>query len=63
MYGAVIWVDDGFYFVENNLTSVLEQAKLSGIQGWPLKDPTSSFTHPKMFKFFNMNQNSYFFQV
>ncbi|KAI8795663.1 CAunnamed protein product [Biomphalaria glabrata] len=61
-YGAVIWVDDGYYFTESNLTLSLTRAKEFGLQGWPLKDPTSSFTHPKMFKFFNMDQNSYFFQ-
>uniref|UniRef100_A0A0B6YPG6 Uncharacterized protein n=1 Tax=Arion vulgaris TaxID=1028688 RepID=A0A0B6YPG6_9EUPU len=27
-----------------------------------MKDPTSSFTHPSMIRFFHMNQGSYFFQ-
>lgn len=61
-YGAVIWVDDGYYFTEGNLTTAVLQAKESGLQGWPLKDPTSSFTHLKMFQFFNTDQHSYFFQ-
>jgi hypothetical protein len=61
-HGAVIWVDDGYYFVDGNLSLTLTRAKESGIQGWTIKDPTSSFTHLTMFKFFNMDQGSYFFQ-
>ncbi|XP_005108115.1 uncharacterized protein LOC101849000 [Aplysia californica] len=61
-YGAVVWVDDGFYFTEGNLTLSLDRARASGIQGWPIKYPTSSFTHQKMFQFFNTDQKHYYFQ-
>lgn len=61
-FGAVVWVDDGLYFTSPNLTNVIYQAKESGIQGWPIKDPTSAFTHPKTFEFFDTNQESYYFQ-
>ncbi|CAG5127742.1 unnamed protein product [Candidula unifasciata] len=61
-YGAVIWVDDGHYFINGNLSNTLSRAREFGIQGWTIKDPTSSFTHLTMFKFFNMDQGSYYFQ-
>ncbi|BFZ23243.1 hypothetical protein BsWGS_26282 [Bradybaena similaris] len=61
-YGAVIWVDDGHYFVNDSLSTTLTNAKKYGIQGWAIKEPTSSITHPNMFRFFNVDEGSYFFQ-
>ncbi|RUS73465.1 hypothetical protein EGW08_018775 [Elysia chlorotica] len=61
-FGAVVWVDDGLYFTSPNLSQVILRAKDSGIQGWPIKDPTSAFTHPKTFEFFHTDQKSYYFQ-
>ncbi|GFS02048.1 MetK_1 protein [Elysia marginata] len=61
-FGAVIWVDDGLYFTSPNLSQAVAGAKDSGIQGWPIKDPTSAFTHPKTFEFFDTDQESYYFQ-
>ncbi|GFN74886.1 hypothetical protein PoB_000139200 [Plakobranchus ocellatus] len=61
-FGAVIWLDDGLYFISANLSQVIRRAKESGIQGWPIKDPTSAFTHPKAFEYFETDKQFYYFQ-
>jgi len=61
-HGAVVWADNGYYFTSGNLSLSVGRAKESGIQGWRIKDPTSSFTHQKMFEFFKMEPKDFYFQ-
>ncbi|KAK3104696.1 hypothetical protein FSP39_007971 [Pinctada imbricata] len=60
-YGSVIWAEPSEYFIHGHVTQLLKQAQKVGIVGWTIKDPVSSITYDKMFKFFKVNVEEYYF--
>lgn len=60
-YGSVFWSDTNEYFISGGIERVLETAQRSGLAAWTIQPPTSAFTHPKMFGFFNKKPELYFF--
>lgn len=64
-YGAIIWAtsDEESYFIQNDLKPLLEQANQTGFVAWTIEsmDSTSALTHPKMFEYFETNQETFWF--
>ena len=62
-YGAVIWTDTQEYFITSEMNETLKQAEETGIAAWPIAshEPTSAFTHPKMFEYFHTKDEHFYF--
>ncbi|XP_055928279.1 uncharacterized protein LOC129959464 [Argiope bruennichi] len=59
--GAVIMIDVQYVFTSNEIHSIVSRAEKDGIVAWPINQPTSALTHPRMFDFFNTKQEKFFF--
>ncbi|XP_013783144.1 uncharacterized protein LOC106467345 [Limulus polyphemus] len=59
--GAVLWLDIQFRFNKTLPSSVLKNAEQKGLVAWKLDHPTSSLTHQKMFDYFHISQEYYYF--
>lgn len=61
----LVWLDVHYRFVQSrhaNLVSLLNRTSHdSGIASWPIGQPTSSLTHPRMFDFFHTTAESFYF--
>lgn len=69
----VFWLDVHYWFFKpSKLTTTAELLKslmlgeiidgeTSPIRAWPIMQPTSSLTHPRMFEFFHTNAESFYF--
>ena len=60
-YGSVIWAEPSEYFIHGQIKPLMKSAQKVGIQGWTIKDPVSSITYDKMFKYFKVNVEDYYF--
>ena len=64
-YGAVTWIssDSAHFLFLHQLTATLATMNSTGLAAWRIKsgDPTSAYTHPKMFDYFLVRQQQYIF--
>lgn len=60
--GTVIWVEPSEYtFVSGDIKSLLKRAQEKGIIAWTSKDPVSTITYDKMYKYFKATADQYYF--
>lgn len=59
--GAVFFINIDHRFATGLPKQVLDSARQVGIAGWPLQEPTSAVTHPRMFTFFKAAPEKYYF--
>ena len=60
-YRAVIWSDPSEYFLTKDINGVVELARKHGVAAWVIDAPTSSITYPKMFTYFDVKPDKYYF--
>ncbi|GIY57334.1 uncharacterized protein CDAR_526121 [Caerostris darwini] len=59
--GAVIMMDVQYIFTSGDIHTIINRAEKDGIVAWPINQPTSALTHPRMFDYFNTKQEKFFF--
>lgn len=65
----LIWLDPHYRFLPNSITQspfklnnlLLSTRNISGIESWPIEQPTSSLTHPRMFDYFHTTMDNFYF--
>lgn len=61
----LFWLDAHYRFINSrySLISILQNSTLntSGILSWPIEQPTSALTHPRMFEYFHITADNFFF--
>ncbi|XP_052759745.1 uncharacterized protein LOC128202713 [Mya arenaria] len=62
-YHAVIWSNPQEYFINGmqSIAGVISKAREIGIVAWSIKDTTSSITYFKMYTFFDVKKEQYYF--
>lgn len=60
--GTVIWVEpSGYSFISGDIKPLLRRAQETGIIAWTSKDPVSTITYDKMYKYFKASAEQYYF--
>ncbi|XP_062594312.1 uncharacterized protein LOC134255794 isoform X1 [Saccostrea cucullata] len=60
--GTVIWVEpSGYSFISGDIRPLLKKAQENGIVAWTSKDPVSTITYDKMYKYFKASADQYYF--
>lgn len=62
--GAVIWLEPDLQIIPSALEKVkvaFEESKSRGFYSWTIDQPTSSMTHPRMFEFFGVHPEDFYF--
>ncbi|KAH9416299.1 hypothetical protein DERP_000800 [Dermatophagoides pteronyssinus] len=62
---TIIWLDPQYHFIDSK-HSIIEQLQSkilhqSGILSWPIEQPTSALTHPRMFEYFHTTKENFYF--
>ena len=58
-FGAVFWVDELTRFTSSEAYNLFGQAERTGLVAWAFAYPTTTFTHPNMFRYFNYSAEKY----
>lgn len=61
----LFWLDVHYRFIANRQENVYHLQKqtehTSGVLSWPIEQPTSSLTHPRMFEYFHITVGNFYF--
>ncbi|XP_075585861.1 uncharacterized protein LOC124498286 [Dermatophagoides farinae] len=62
---TIIWMDPQYHFIDSKHSIIGQlQSKIlhqSAILSWPIEQPTSALTHPRMFEYFHTTKENFYF--
>ncbi|XP_052285948.1 uncharacterized protein LOC127881840 [Dreissena polymorpha] len=61
LFNVIIWSNPKEYFITKDISGVVAKARETGIAAWTIKDATSSITYFKMFTYFDVTPEQYYF--